>query len=98
MKRNKGIPRRSYAAGKNRAVTASEVPATRKLSNIESINQMENELVEEADHEEIEAAERAYEGRSSDEEDGAIPVVPPEHDPLPPDALRSPNRPPRHNI
>jgi hypothetical protein len=53
------------------------------LSSVESI-------VDQADRESIEAVERDYEGRSSDEEDGAIPMEPE-------DAPRRPSRTPRHN-
>jgi hypothetical protein len=47
-------------------------------------------IVDQADRESIEAVERDYEGRSSDEEDGAIPMEPE-------DAPRRPSRTPRHN-
>jgi len=68
----------------------SSVPE-RDLSSIESINEIENEMVDESDRESIEAVERDYEGRSSDEEEGAIPMEPG-------DALRRPSRTPRHHI
>jgi hypothetical protein len=65
---------------------------------MESVNEIENEMADETDRESIEAVERDYEGRSSDEEDGAIPMDPADQDPIPRDALRKPSRPPRHNI
>jgi hypothetical protein len=86
---------------KNRIPTdpiISNAGPEKDLSSIESINEIENELNEEGDRESIEAVERDYEGRSSDEEDGAIPMDPADQDPIPGDALRKPSRPPRHNI
>jgi hypothetical protein len=68
------------------------------LSNMETINEVENEMVDEADRELIEAVERDYDGRSSDEEDGAIPMDPTDQDPFSGGGPRKPSRPPRHNI
>lgn len=72
-------------------IISSKMVPEKDLSSIESINEFENELADEADRESIEAVERDYEGRSSDEEDGAIPMEPE-------DALRRPSRTPRHDI
>jgi hypothetical protein len=79
-------------------IISSRVRPEKDLSSIESISEIENELADEEDRESIEAVERDYEGRSSDEEDGAIPMDPADQDPIPGDALRKPSRPPRHNI
>ena len=83
---------------KKRPILSSKAPAARDLSNMESINEIENDMADEPDRGSIEAVERDYEGRSSDEEDGAIPMDPADQDPVPEDALRKPSRPPRHNI
>jgi len=77
---------------------SSKVSLEGNLSSMESVNEIENEMADETDRESIEAVERDYEGRSSDEEDGAIPMDPADQDPIPRDALRKPSRPPRHNI
>jgi|KBSMisStandDraft_5_1062788.scaffolds.fasta_scaffold45138_5 hypothetical protein len=90
MKRKKRIPKNPN--------TSSDVASERDLSSMESINEIENEMADEPDRGSIEAVERDYEGRSSDEEDGAIPMDPVDQDPLSEDALRRPSRPPRHNI
>jgi hypothetical protein len=79
-------------------IISSKMGREKDLSSIESINEIENELADEADRESIESVERDYEGRTSDEEDGAIPMDPADQDPIPGDALRKPSRPPRHNI
>ena len=76
---------------RNRKAPISKDEPNKDLSSIESINKIENEMGDEADRESIEAVERDYEGRSSDEEDGAIPMEPG-------DALRRPSRTPRLDI
>jgi hypothetical protein len=90
MKRKNRIPKHP--------IDSSKVQRERDLSSMESINEIENEMADEPDRGSIEAVERDYEGRSSDEEDGAIPMDPADQDPIPGDALRRPSRPPRHNI
>jgi hypothetical protein len=90
MKRKNRIP--------NRPIVTSKARPDGGLSSMESINAIENELVDEADRESIEAVARDYEGRSADEEDGAIPMDPADQDAIPAEALRRPGRPPRHNI
>jgi hypothetical protein len=85
--------------GKNRipkhSIISPKLGSEKDLSNMETINEIENEMVDEA---EIEAVERDYDGRSSDEEDGAIPMDPADQDPFPKGGLQKPSRPPRHNI
>ena len=83
---------------KKRPIITSNAPAERDLSSMESINEIENDMADEPDRGSIEAVERDYEGRSSDEEDGAIPMDPADQDPIPEDVLQRPSRPPRHNI
>jgi hypothetical protein len=90
MKIKKRIPRHP--------LTAPRVDQESDLSNMETINEIENEMADDSDRESIEAVERDYDGRSSNEEDGAIPMDPADHDPIPRGGLRRPSRPPRHNI
>jgi hypothetical protein len=75
MKRKNRIPKTP--------IISSKVAPKKDLFSVESI-------VDAADRASIEAVERDYEGRSSDEEDGAIPMEPE-------DAPRRPSRMPRHN-
>ena len=75
-----------------------EIPADEHLSGMESIASIENEIVDDANMENLEAAERDYSGRSTQEEDGAVPVIPPEQNPVSARSLRRPEGPPKHNI
>ena len=79
-------------------LNSPRVEQERDLSNMETINEVENEMADDSDRESIEAVQRDYDGRSSDEEDGAIPMDPVDHDPIPKGGFRKPSRPPRHNI
>jgi hypothetical protein len=90
MKRGNRIPKHPVIPLKTRPEAG--------LSSMESINEIENDMVDEGDRESIEAVVRDYEGRSADEEDGAIPMDPADQDAIPGETLRRPNRPPRHNI
>lgn len=90
MKNRKRIPKHPVISAKLRP--------EKDLSSIETINEIENELTDETDRESIEAVERDYDGRSSDEEDGAIPMDPADQNPISKDRLQKPSGPPRHNI
>ena len=70
-------------------MTSSKKPK-KDRSSIESINDNEKES--------IEAVERDYDRRSSDDEDGAIPMDHADQASLPEDAARRPSRTPRNNI
>jgi len=89
MKSKKRIPKHS--------IHSPKMESEKDLSNMETINEVENEMVDE-DRELIEAVERDYDGRSSDEEDGAIPMDPADEDPFPGGGPRKPSSPPQHNI
>jgi len=89
MKRKNRIPH---------ALISTKDRTDRGLSSIESINEIENEMVDEGDRESIEAVIRDYEGRSADEEDGAIPMDPADQDSTHAESLQKPRHPPRHNI
>jgi hypothetical protein len=80
------------------SIISPKMESEKDLSNMETINEAENEMVDEADRELIGAVERDYDGRSSDEEDGAIPMDPVDEDPFPAGGPRIPSSPPRHNI
>ena len=76
----------------------TELPADESLSNMESIAELENEMEDDGNHEEMEQMERNYSGRSTEEEDGAIPMEPPRVDPLRSRSLQRPTAPPKHNM
>ena len=90
MKSKQRIPKHSRISAK--------VGQDEHLSNMEAINKIENEIADDSDRERIETVERDYDGRSTDEVDGAIPMDPADHAPIPGDGFRKPSRPPRHNI
>ena len=92
------MKRKRRSTDEQQSIVASEVPADEKLASMESINEFENRLVDDADQEEIEDVERDYQGRSTNSEDGVIPMEPSDQKSLPRDEARKPNRPPRHNI
>src|SRR5262245_44485977 len=98
MKRQPKSARKTPKARPNRTVSGTEVPAGKELSTMESVASTENELVDSADHEELETAEREYDGRSPDQEDGAIPMDVPDQNPIPDSITRKPGRPPQHNL
>jgi hypothetical protein len=65
---------------------------------LEDITGLENEQADEANVEEIDRTSKDYWGRTSQDTDGAVPVEPPDTDPLAKQFPRKPKGPPKHNM
>jgi hypothetical protein len=98
MKRKSRNPEHLSDSTANTPIVASEVPADETLASMESIGELENRMVDDANREEIESAERDYDGRTTDKEDGVIPMDTSEHKRLPKANSRKLARPPRRSL
>jgi len=65
---------------------------------VEDLTGLENEEADEANVEEIDQTSKDYFGRTSQDTDGAVPVEPPDTDPLAQQFPRKPKGPPKHNM
>lgn len=68
------------------------------FSTIEVIAERENEEEDRANVEELEQTSQDFWGRSAEQTDGAIPIEPPDREPLELQKLEKPTGPPAHNM